>query len=799
MADVQEAVRRLTIEATARGVSETTALLHRMVGAQNEVTVASEKSEKSTQTMERRLESIQKRYDEEYRKQRELLKLEKDLDTARSQGLLTSKRQSELIALAATQMGAGAAGNGLYAKSLALAEAQAQAFASRLGPIGGLMAGLSPATLAAGAALGVVTVALYKAHEAANAFAADMLKLRDVSQTIGLSSTQFQAIADEGAKFALSEDRIGQVLQRFTAQMEEFRRGQGDLFALVQRIDPALAREMAAARDTATAIDTLARVYEKAGDARQKLDRAIGGRNGGTVGLLFQEVGKQGGVDAVTAEFEKSGDAIDKHMIEKVARLKAEIDDMAGDARRNFQSIFSTEVLEAEYKFYETWREISRAAKDFSLSSDWDKFIDGLNKALRLSAIKMGLMSERGFGAQSVDETGMQLPPDTPLPQSRPGQVIDRSTMELELNLEKARIGALGSAATATERLTQRKRELALAVHDNVITQGEYNRALGAAGLETAIQLAGRRIALLGEAASVDEVVIQKQREINLARAQGVRITREESAAILERTKLQTEYSRLPNKLQFERDQIGRSDIDATVAGRLRSEGLPIDMDSATASEMRFNEQLRQTKDLLVETGTGAMRSFRSELEQGANAWDALGKAGLKALDNILMKLADKTLDRAVTGLLNGVGATGKTGATGGLLGGFIIPGILHEGGLGMNAPSSGRYMHPAYFENAPRFHGGKTPWGPGEMPAIIRPEEEVLTTRDPRHAWNGGGSARGGDTFNFTDNRTFNDVTPNVMAQLEVRLKQERPHIVAEAMKAMKKQRGSDPNAYAP
>jgi hypothetical protein len=42
-------------------------------------------------------------------------------------------------------------------------------------------------------------------------------------------------------------------------------------------------------------------------------------------------------------------------------------------------------------------------------------------------------------------------------------------------------------------------------------------------------------------------------------------------------------------------------------------------------------------------------------------------------------------------------------------------------------------------FAGAPRFHGG------GEVPAILKPGEEVLTANDPRHVRNGG--RQGGDT----------------------------------------------------
>src|SRR3990167_2994677 len=100
MADMQDAVRRLTIESTAKGVSETAEQLKKLGEAHAGVTVESQKTERATQSMEKRLESIQKRYDSDYRAQKDLAKLQRDLDAARGQGLITLDRQNQLMGMA---------------------------------------------------------------------------------------------------------------------------------------------------------------------------------------------------------------------------------------------------------------------------------------------------------------------------------------------------------------------------------------------------------------------------------------------------------------------------------------------------------------------------------------------------------------------------------------------------------------------------------------------------------------------------------------------------------------------------
>jgi hypothetical protein len=91
-------------------------------------------------------------------------------------------------------------------------------------------------------------------------------------------------------------------------------------------------------------------------------------------------------------------------------------------------------------------------------------------------------------------------------------------------------------------------------------------------------------------------------------------------------------------------------------------------------------------------------------------------------------------------------GAFGGGGAVGYGSGMDILAGVAHSGGIvGVNGVK--RFVHPAYFENAPRFHSGGI--AGNEIPAILRANEEVLTPENPRHIMNGGG----GGTINVNVN----------------------------------------------
>ena len=105
---------------------------------------------------------------------------------------------------------------------------------------------------------------------------------------------------------------------------------------------------------------------------------------------------------------------------------------------------------------------------------------------------------------------------------------------------------------------------------------------------------------------------------------------------------------KLMNDLRFERDQLGRTSEEQSVASKLRSSGLPVDLDSAEASAIRMNMQLSETKDLLG----SAAKGFIADLRSGKTAAEALSNV----LDQILTKLANKAIDGLISGMFGGSG-----------------------------------------------------------------------------------------------------------------------------------------------
>lgn len=129
----------------------------------------------------------------------------------------------------------------------------------------------------------------------------------------------------------------------------------------------------------------------------------------------------------------------------------------------------------------------------------------------------------------------------------------------------------------------------------------------------------------------------------------------------------------------FDREQLGRSDIDARAYARARSYIGDTDSDAAklVINQSRLNDELRMTKDLSRE----ALGGLVSDLRRGVDAGDALSNM----MSRISDRLADLAIDQALSAAFKGSGATNGVGffATIGkfLSGSFADGGVMTSGG----------------------------------------------------------------------------------------------------------------------
>ncbi|WP_210482759.1 phage tail length tape measure family protein [Microvirga antarctica] len=167
----------------------------------------------------------------------------------------------------------------------------------------------------------------------------------------------------------------------------------------------------------------------------------------------------------------------------------------------------------------------------------------------------------------------------------------------------------------------------------------------------------------------------------SIAMSDEVRASIEAEVAARRQAVQEHNAARMMGDLTFEQDQMGRSPVDQRVYSQLRSAGIEVNsvQGEMIADQIRFNEQLKETKDLAGE----ALKGFLSDMRNGVSA--------SKALDNALARigdrLAEKALDQLTGGLLGGksglnLGAANDNtpGSEGGLLSGL---GKAIESGFG--------------------------------------------------------------------------------------------------------------------
>jgi hypothetical protein len=120
----------------------------------------------------------------------------------------------------------------------------------------------------------------------------------------------------------------------------------------------------------------------------------------------------------------------------------------------------------------------------------------------------------------------------------------------------------------------------------------------------------------------------------------------------------------------------------------------------------------------------------------------AVGRAFLNMIANILQTVATLIIEALI------LDAVDK--ATGGILKPLLqitaaAASFHHEGGI-VGESKRKRNVSPMAFANAPKYHsGGIAGLAPDERTAILKKGEEVLTSDDPRHRFNGGLQPTGG------------------------------------------------------
>lgn len=238
---------------------------------------------------------------------------------------------------------------------------------------------------------------------------------------------------------------------------------------------------------------------------------------------------------------------------------------------------------------------------------------------------------------------------------------------------------------------------------------------------------------------------------------------------------------RLIGDLQHELSLVGATNLERDIANALRQAGAAataeqqaqiVSLITALHAEEEATRKASEAAAELRDIGRDVLGGMINDLMNGKSAADALADA--------LKRVGDRLLNMALDNLFNP-----KSGG-GGLLGGSIIPGILHSGGVaGRDGYGHGRSVSPSVFVGAKRYHkGGVAGLQPGEVPAILQRGEVVL----PRGAAVG---QSGQVVVNFSPQIDASGADPAAIQRLEGslnKLKRDLPATVVETVRKAQK-----------
>lgn len=257
----------------------------------------------------------------------------------------------------------------------------------------------------------------------------------------------------------------------------------------------------------------------------------------------------------------------------------------------------------------------------------------------------------------------------------------------VDAELRKAGVDAMSAQGREIANLIRGSEGLRFARE----TSDDLRRRLGEAQAEV------RTVNMSAEAAERYRIV---QDRLNEAKIRGISVAPsviagwEREAAAIAKANQAAREAQLLKDLRFEQAQLGRTDIEQQIAAAQRQAG-DVDPNSVSgqliANQVRYNDELRRSRELVSDFTSAFTSELRAGLQEGENFWQAFGNAGVKALDRIISKLADKFLQDAMMNLFGGFNffggssigaASGGMGTSAGLSGLYAKGGIFSSGNV---------------------------------------------------------------------------------------------------------------------
>ncbi len=617
--------------------------------------------------------------------------------------------------------------SGIGRVTVGLAEMTVQSSA-----IGMAMAGMGAGSLAAGAALTVLVIALTaavgKAREAVETFD----QIGEEAEKIGITTDALQELRYAADLSGVGADNMDKALEQLNIRAGEAAGGADEAKETFERLGISVTDAQGRIKTADTILTELAARFS---EIESPAERAA------TASKLFgEEVGAKmaAALAKGTAEMEKLrqeardlGVVVDEHVLRTAAETADKLDSMSRVIDINLKKAMvdlAPTLIDMAMAFAELARWISEVRDGFR---DLEKMSDrGLRSRLEV------LKADRAATVQSREETRSQAPaPLVANPIRDLGEPQNSGSDRLQtviLGDQDRRISALDAQIAEIEKIlgerdqNRQRPEPAAPVlpskggleksdnfdSDSPDRMAEYLRDLR------------DKVSVLGQEEDVRRRIEAIRKASDIVMQQNRLLTEDERNEIIALTDSMTSY------------------------------------EQAVASA---TEQQRSMQQIGRKVGTTLAQGLTEAVMSAENLADALSGV-VKQLAKIALTAASTPLTNALSGWFGGLfGGGGSGGVTAASLTG-AVPGMtplgmwqgFHTGGIAGGAATFNRDLPSRLWDTAPRYHtGGIAGLMPGEVPAVLKRGEGIFTPEQMAALGGVGGQTVVNNVVNVTVNRS--------------------------------------------
>lgn len=479
--------------------------------------------------------------------------------------------------------------------------------------------------------------------------------------------------------------------------------------------------------------------------------------------------------DAVAANLAKDSDYLNK-MLTAAGEIKAE--DLVSQASVDNAVALQNRLDAAEKILSERWHPIQDllTAGGIAMREAWVGIVENIASAFDWATKLMSKLGEApSWFQQQLNKGATAFMNATTTPESRKAAEDDFgiehvSAGEIALNNARTKLGsgmqnpANISAATDQVNAIQNKvfPDVSKDPNKTPVDTSAYDRAAGS--ITKYIETTKAASLAVSDAAGEQE----KFKAIAQLTAAGIK-----DGLTPEAAKLKAEMSGLGESAGAAADALAKAKVasqidfssktaflsqdDVAIATQLKGiygNDVPAALNSTYAASIKVNNSFKEMSSAIETNLTSGLTDIVSGTKSVSQGFSDMSAAIVKAIEQMIIKLT--IVQPLMTALQNSVGGSGILGALGiggsnPIAPGGVVPGAvgptsvggaplvgLHAGGIVGSEATFSRYVHPAYFDDAPRFHSGGI--AGDEVPIIARKGEGVFTPG--QMAAMGGGSA---------------------------------------------------------